>query len=119
MVTAVPISDTASFDAIYRDRDAAGRGERKGMGRGERRGQDESRDGRRGARRRAGGDALRDELKRVLRMQTGGLKGAAAQRAKLVNALRAEEARERFPGLWVEGEMPDPDPQLMPRKGEE
>ena len=65
------------------------------------------------------GDALRDELKRVLRTRTGGVKGVAAQRAKLVDALRVEEAAERFPGLWVEGEMPDPDPQLMPREGEE
>ena len=51
--------------------------------------------------------------------QTGGLQGVAAQRAKLVDALRAEEAGERIPGLWVEGEMPDPDPQFMPREGEE
>ena len=65
------------------------------------------------------GDALKAELSRLFGTQTGGVKGVAAQREKLLAALRAEEAGERIPGQWAEGMMPDPDPAFAPPEGEE
>jgi hypothetical protein len=65
------------------------------------------------------GEALKAELRRLFGTQTGGVKGVAAQREKLVAALRAEEAGEPIPGQWVEDLMEDPNPSFTPREGEE
>ena len=65
------------------------------------------------------GDALKEEVKRVFGTATGGVKGVAAQRDKLLAAWRAEEAGDRIPGQWAEGMMPDPNPGFAPPEGEE